>query len=219
MHNPAMTTTFDQHRESLRRARALIDSVVSNAHGLPVGISWRERIPRLLWQHTVEDGDSVILLVERRNLGSARALLRPQLESLARAVWAKVYATDQQLADFAAGTFRPPKIGQLMKCLTQPGAGWQVRSVHIPFENIWRNRGDAFHDIAHRGTRAVARTAMANQANGDHVSDDELAVLYIACTCAGIAGAALLEDDQRDANADVVWGATAQFMKYAHSQD
>lgn len=207
-----------QHLDAVRRARAAINSVGSLLQGAPVGATLRDRIPRLLWQHAVEDGDSIVCLVERCNLGSARALLRPQLESLARAAWAKVHASDEQLAAFANGTGEPPGISRIMQLLMTPDGNWTVRGIHIPFENIWEGRGSAFHDTAHRGTRAIARTAIANQSGTGHVAEDEISVLYIACSCAGIAAAALLEDVGRDADADTTWAETADFMDYVHHQ-
>lgn len=196
----------------------MIDTSAARLHGVAEGTTLRERIPRLLWQHTVEDGDSVVTLVERQNLGSARALLRPQLESLARAAWARVHATELDLERFANGTQAPPPISQIMDLLDRPGGHWTVRGTRIPFENIWRERGAAFHDTSHRGTRAIARAAAANQGGGNYEARDELSILYIACSCAGISAAALLEDVARTDDAEVVWNATAAYMDYVHQQ-
>lgn len=204
-------TTFAT--EIIAQARRLMDDIFTRLQSVPLGANRREQIPRLLWQHAIEDGDAVIILIEQHRYASARSLLRPQLESLARAAWAKFIATADELDSFGNGSREPPGINNIMQRLV--AAAISDDGVLI-IQQLWQNRGSAFHDTTHRGTRAIARLALSNHGADDHVPDDALPVIYISSVCAGVGATSMLADIGRRKDADAVSRALAEFMTHAH---
>lgn len=216
-HHPLLGLRMDIRIDDLFQAndqmQILTRTVADNVSGSPVGASDRERLSRLFWQQAVEDGLSISLLAKHRHLGSARALLRPQFESMARGVWVKIAATDHELEGFANGISSPPKISALIQRLVDHRVGWVLQGIPLPLNNLWNRVGKILHDTAHRGTRAVARLGFANQGSDDHVAEDEVGVLYLAGSCTGLAGTAILEDVGRAKEAGVVWDMMDRFLK------
>lgn len=208
-----MNAAVSNLRTAINHTESLVGEIARHVTGSPVGDTDRERLSRLLWQQVIEDGLAIPALVERRYLGSARALVRPQFEALVRSAWVRVRATDNQLSRYSDGTRAPDGIASLVQMLSAHSTGWTVQGVRIPFDSLWAKVGHAFHDTAHRGTRAIARLALANQGSEDHVADDEIVVLYLAGSCAGIAGTALLDSAGRGDLANTAWERTDQFMK------
>lgn len=199
--------------EIVAHARGLMDRIFDAVQTVHPGNQRAEQIRRLLWQHAIEDGDAVQLLLRVRRYASARALLRPQLESLARAYWAKFLATHEELNRFADGANDPPSISMIMRCLGD--AGIDDPNV-LATRELWRDRGSAFHDTTHRGTRALARLAIANNAEDDYVPDDALPLLYISLICAGVAATSMLIDDSREEAARTLSRELEAFMHHAH---
>lgn len=205
-----MNAQVAELRQRIDQAAAFTSQIAGYIEGAQLGLTERDRIARLLWQQVVEDGLAVPVLIERRYTGSARALLRPQIEALARGAWARLLASDPQLQQFANDQAQPPGIAALVRDLS--AHPWTIQNEPVALDVLWQRGRNAFHDSAHRGTRAVARLAIANHGDLNHVGEDEVAILYLAAVCAGIAGTALLEDAGPVELAAQAWGRAREFF-------
>ena len=169
------------------------DFVLPLVDGVPLGVTLAERMSRLQWLLAVEDVAAIGLLIEKRLTGSARSLIRPQFESLARGAWA-LQCTDepglQAILDYAKDF---PLLAPAVQALTALASPLTVLGDVVPFIELDRRGRRAMNDLTHRGTRALARRSIALHDGREAIDDDEFALFHLGASIGGIAAAALLE--------------------------
>lgn len=180
-------------RDNAKQAKASVE-----ACSLPVGSNLRERLPRLMWQQSLQDGLSIGLLVHRRYVGSARALLRPQFEALIRGAWMRVVATEDALSSVDDGKQELPKISLATDALDAHAVGFILLNERVAFGELRKRFVPAMHDHAHRGIRAMGKLAHENQDGAYGVGEDEPAVLLLSTAFTTMAAVALLKDAGQD---------------------
>lgn len=172
--------------------------------GRSLGDDLKQRISRLFWLQAVEDASSIGLLIEKRLVGGARTLIRPQFESLLRGAWVETCAEKTNLESICNYRKQFPLLTDALKAVGKAKSRFRILGDEVPFDELARRGKDAMNDHTHRGTRALARIARANSSS-DSIGDDELALLYLAASIGGIAAAAFIEGTgDREATQNVV---------------
>lgn len=159
----------------------------------PLGVLLADRMSRLAWLLAVEDVPALGLLIERRYVGSARSLIRPQFESLVRGAWAQQCTDEPGLQSILDYRNDFPTLGKGVKALVAAPERFMVLGEVVPFEELDRRGRDAMNDLTHRGTRALARRSISRHDGRAAIDDDELSLFHLGASIGGIAAAALLE--------------------------
>jgi hypothetical protein len=203
-----MHTTSDPAawRQALTAYTQFSDFLLCAVDGVPLGVTHADRLSRVAWLLAVEDASALGVLIEKRLLGSARPLIRPQFESLVRGTWA-LQCTDeaglQAIVDDAADF---PMLGKAVAALMDAPAPFTLLKAPVPFHELDRRSRDAMNDHTHRGMRALARRTHALGLDSGSIDDDEYSLFHLGTSVGGIAAAALLERSGRSSEARVVIG-------------
>jgi hypothetical protein len=180
-------------RRALDAYTDFADFVVPAVEDAPLGVLLADRMSRLAWLLAVEDVPALGLLIERRYVGSARSLIRPQFESLVRGAWA-LQCTDepglQSILDYRNDF---PTLGKGVMALVAAPERFTVLGEVVPFEELDRRGRDAMNDLTHRGTRALARRSISRHDGREAIDDDKVSLFHLGASIGGIAAAALLE--------------------------
>lgn len=178
--------------------------VLHAVEDVPLGLTLADRMSRLSWLLAVEDVPAIGVLIEKRLVGSARSLIRPQFESLVRGAWALQCTDEPGLQSILDYDDDFPTLGKGVKALMAAPAPFRVLGDPVPFDELDRRGRDAMNDLTHRGTRALARRSIALHEGRDAIDDDELALFHLGTSVGGIAAAALLERGGRSDDARAV---------------
>lgn len=194
-YGPAGSRARDVHDRALEHFADFLEVTLRATRGVPISGPWRNRMPRLFYQQALEDGAAIHSMFKHRYRGSARALLRPQFEACARAAWAQLIATDEQLEALAKDDKEWPPLRVVLSSLEGLDTN-AMRPGGQQFDwPVWRGLVRTMHDFTHRGTRSIALTSHSNAAGGlDAVVRDELGLMGIAIGTTKWAALALLDD-------------------------
>lgn len=174
--------------------------LVRALQGQPIGDVLSIRVARLFWQQAVEDTCAIGCLIEKRFVGSTRALIRPQFESLARGAWVLRCADEATVQAIVDYQNQFPMLHGVVQALTSLKEPFAVVGGAVPFDQLASRSRDAMNDLTHRGTRALARRSIANAASSS-IDDDEISLFHLGASIGGIAGAAFLESTGNPAGA------------------
>ena len=109
-----MTTEMQDLEDAIQKSRRWMEEAVRLTDGLSFPTSDRNRVAVSLFHLCLEHHQAIHTLVDHGVIGSAFALVRPQLEAYVRGAWFAVCATDEHVAEFLKDK-DPPKIGILIE--------------------------------------------------------------------------------------------------------
>lgn len=158
-------------------ARQITQLLVEYVSPVQLSLALNEAGAQMLWQHAVEDGRAIALLCKARMFGSARALLRPQFEALARAAWLLTCAHNPPLLANIEESFRFPKLSvACAKLEEQRVSGNPHPCLQFPFAERADTLSTKLHDHTHRGASVLIRRFRDSDASGHQVTP----VLHLA---------------------------------------
>ncbi|HTP66452.1 MAG TPA: hypothetical protein VMJ66_13755, partial [Geobacteraceae bacterium] len=103
----------------------------------------RHRVAISLLHLCLEHHQGIHVLIDQNVIGSAFALLRPQLETYVRGVWFHHCAEDEQIQTFLEGG-DPPRFGNLIEAIEQI-EGFDCGTLSDIKNTVYRNLNDFTH--------------------------------------------------------------------------
>lgn len=122
----------------------------------------RRRVALALLHLSVEHQTGIHVLVDNGVIGSAFALIRPQLEAFVRGAWYHRCASDEQVLAFIKGA-KPPEISQLISALENLEA-FDGRLLSSVKASAWGN----LCDFTHGGTTQVKARVTADEITSNY---------------------------------------------------
>ena len=124
-------------------------------------------------QHlSIEHHQGVHVLLDRNVVGSALALLRPQLEAYIRGVWFHYCATDKQVRDFKRGKGRLPEFGQLIEAIEKID-GYDCGTLSAFKKDVY----GVFNDFTHGGSIQVRARISGGEVVSSYLPEHVLGAL------------------------------------------
>jgi hypothetical protein len=136
--------------KAIARSRRWMEASTALIDGRTFETSNRSRVGVGLLHLAMEHHKGIHTLVDLGVLGSAFALLRPQIEAFVRGAWYFHCATDIQIAKFVAGG-EPPSFSQMNRDLQQQVLGFEKPIDDSITKDGWR----ALCDFTHGGSLQV----------------------------------------------------------------
>jgi len=137
------------------------------ADGTEIPSADRGRIAAALFQLCAEHHQGIHTLSEHGVLGSAFALLRPQLEAYVRALWLHRCATEEQVTSFIGGR-EPPKIAALLDEIGRI-PDYDSESLNATKKAVWGVLNDFTHGGATQVRARLTATEVARNYKIEHV--------------------------------------------------
>ncbi len=137
-------------------AEARIAHLALKIEGLEFPASDRNRLSAACFHQALEHHEAIILLVRRKLIGSALALVRPLFEIYVRAIWLGKCATDLDLGRFQKGKLEREFAGLVADI--ESHEGYNVGVISGVKKNSWR----AMNDFTHGGPLQVIRRITAD---------------------------------------------------------
>lgn len=198
--------------EALRLTTSIVGQVMQAVDGRQTSKLDRERLATLYYQIAIEDCDSIAVLVRRRRLASARALIRPLFESFVRGSWVLEIAGEGTVESLMDKSARWPALGSAVEQLEAHKAKRESSVLRFPFGDILARISNTLHDHVHRGHSALGRQHYLNH-SADEVQPDELAFLALATNIGLSAGCGLLDSIGSNDAADALAGGAIAEQK------
>ena len=170
---------------ALERSDQWMRECASLVNGASFDTTNRLRVAVSLLHLCIEHQTGIHSLVNLGVIGSAFALLRPQLEAYVRGIWYHRCATDQQVTAFLGGA-EPPKIGALIGAL-QTLDGFDAVLLNDLKKKVWRN----LNDFTHGGTIQVKARISMNEIASNYKYEHIAGLLASAATFSLLAGVGL----------------------------
>jgi hypothetical protein len=169
--------------KAISRARRWMEASTALIDGRSFDTSNRSRVGVGLLHLAVEHQQGIYTLVDLGVLGSAFALLRPQMEAFVRGAWYFHCATDDQLAKFIGGG-DPPPFAQMNKDLQQSVMGFEKPSD----ENVTKDGWRTLCDFTHGGSLQVKARITQAEVTSRFKDDDIIDLLETSISLSLMAG-------------------------------
>lgn len=183
-----------QWHESLATYQDFGDYLKASTNGTAHHAELRLRMAQNLWVVSVEDCFAIGYLVKQRLLASARSLIRPQFEALARGAWLSQCASPEQIGQIAAGQPGfPRKLSRIIESLMESPVSFSIAGAPISFRSFYDRMADSMNDLTHRGTRVIGRRMVGSREGAESIDADEPALFLLGTLHGGLAAAAMVE--------------------------
>jgi hypothetical protein len=157
-----MNVEMEELEDAIQKSKRWMEQAALLTDGLSFPTSDRNRVAVSLYHLCLEHHQAIHTLVDHGVIGSAFALVRPQLEAYVRGAWFAACATNRQVARFLKNE-DPPKIGVLIEDL-EKRAAYKDGSLRRMKAELW----DTLCGFTHGGLiQVLARN-----------KDDEIAQRY-----------------------------------------
>lgn len=147
---------------SVASAEARIEHLALKIEGLEFPASDRNRLAAACFHQALEHHEAIVLLVRRRLIGSALALVRPLFEIYVRAIWLGNCATESDLVRFQKGKLEK-EFAELVSDI-ESHEGYSVGVISGVKKTSWR----AMNDFTHGGPLQIIR----------RITEDSIAANY-----------------------------------------
>jgi hypothetical protein len=145
----------------------------------------RLRVATSLLHLSLEHQTGIHSLINLGVIGSAFALIRPQLEAYIRGIWYHRCASDDQISAFIGGA-QPPKIDILIQAIENLEAFDERRLSDIK-KRIWTN----LNDFTHGGTTQVKARCTTDEIKQNYKVEHIANLLTASASLSLLAGVAL----------------------------